>query len=268
MDEPTSSFTFDDLDPAEPPPQFDDPADLRRDRQLRLAIGYRIFGALGWGSMGDGHISARDPIRTDCFWLARYGVPFRFVTIDDLVLVGPDGTLVEGSGFINPAAYYIHWPIHEARPDLVSAAHVHTPYGTPFSALVTPLLPISQESCAFFGDHEIFDDEEVNIASIDGGKRIAAAMARSRAVILRNHGLLAGGSSIEAAIGLFALMERCAEIQVKASAVVGGPKPIAAQAAGRTHDEFTDEAVAGVFEWLRRTYLPDVSSAPDRGGSQ
>jgi len=137
------------------------------------------------------------------------------MTTDDLVLVRPDGT-VEGGGHINMAAYYIHHPVHEARPDIVSAAHCHTPYGTPFSATVTLLEPISQEACAFFGDHEIFDDEEVNIGSTDGGKRIAAAIGEARAVILRNHGLLTVGATIDAAVGYFLLMERCAEVQVKA----------------------------------------------------
>jgi ribulose-5-phosphate 4-epimerase/fuculose-1-phosphate aldolase len=257
MDEPTSPF--EDLDPAQAgEPEFTDPVELRAYRQQRLVLGYRAFGALGWGSLGDGHISARDPLSPECFWMARYGVPFRYVTLDDLVLVGPNGELVLGRGHINRAAYYIHWPVHEARPEVVSAAHCHTPYGTPFSTLVTRLQPISQESCAFFGDHEIFDDDEVSISSTDGGKRIASALGPARAAILRNHGLLTVGRSVDAAVGLFALMERCAEVQVKSSGVIGGPKPISDGAAQRTHSEFTDDAVAHVFEWLCRTHLPNA----------
>lgn len=260
LENQTSSYSFDDLDPGAGVRHFDSPTELRRHRQAQLVIGYQIFGALGWGAFGDGHLSARDPIRTDCFWMARYGVPFRFMSLDDLVLVGPDGSVVEGRGFINPAAYCIHWPLHEARSDIVSAAHFHTPYGTPFAALVQPLLPISQESCAFFDDHQIFDDHEVSIRSVDGGRRIAAALGNSRAVILRNHGLLTVGSSVEAAVGLFALMERCAEIQVKSSGVSGGPQQITAEMAVRTHNEFTDNAVGHVFEWLRRTHFPVTTS--------
>lgn len=259
-------FTFADLDPAGGEPELGDAEAVRTHRKDHLALGYRILGALGWGSLGDGHISARDPLRPDCFWMARYGVPFKFVEVDDLVLVGPDGTLIAGSGYINRAAYYIHWPLHDARTDVVSAVHCHTPYGTPFSALVTPLLPISQESCAFFEDHTVFDDEEVAIGSVEGGKRIAAALGERRAIILRNHGLLTTGSSVESAVGLFALMERCAEVQVKSSGVAGGPRPIGAEAASRTHDGFTDTAVGHVFEWMHRTYLPgvDVISPEDQ----
>lgn len=102
------------LDPYAGEPVITDPAELREHRKRRLALAYRVFGAMGWGSLGDGHISARDPEQPDCFWLGRYGVPFRFMTTDDLVLVRPDGT-VEG-GHINVAAYYIHGPLHEPVP--------------------------------------------------------------------------------------------------------------------------------------------------------
>ncbi len=242
------------LDPSASEPVITDPGELRAHRKRRLALAYRVFGAAGWGTFGDGHISARDPERPDCFWLGRYGVPFRQMTTDDLVLVGPDGS-VTGGGFINPAAYYIHAPVHEARPEIVAAAHCHTPYGTPFSTSVTRLEPISQEACAFFDDHEIFDDEEVDIKSTDGGKRIAAAIGDARAVILRNHGLLTVGTSVDAAVGFFLLMERCAEVQVKAH----DPQLISAQAARQAHDGYDEGAAWQVFQWAQRTLVPDVS---------
>jgi ribulose-5-phosphate 4-epimerase/fuculose-1-phosphate aldolase len=240
------------LDPAAFEPPIAEPEQLQAHRKSRLALAYRVFGAMGWGSLGDGHISARDPERPDCFWLGRYGVPFRYMTTDDLVLVRADGT-VEGGGHINMAAYYIHGPVHEAVPGLVAAAHCHTPYGTPFSAAVTKLEPISQEACAFFGDHEIFDDEEVNIGSTEGGKRIAAAIGDARGVILRNHGLLTVGTTVDSAVGFFLLMERCAEVQVKAR----DARPIGAAAAQRFHDEFDEAAGWHAFQWAQRTYVPD-----------
>jgi ribulose-5-phosphate 4-epimerase/fuculose-1-phosphate aldolase len=161
---------------------------------------------------------------------------------------------VEGGGHINVAAFYIHAPIHEARPAIVAAAHCHTPHGTPFSATVTKLEPISQEACAFFDDHEIFDDEELDIRSTDGGKRIAAAMGGTRAVILRNHGLLTVGASVDAAVGYFLLMERCAEVQVKAR----GARAISAESARRVHANFDEVAAWQVFQWAQRTHIPDV----------
>ena len=203
------------------------PKEMRARRKKAVALGYRLLAAQRWGDLGDGHISARDPERPDCFWMLGYGVSYHRARVADLVLVGPDGSLAEGEGAINVAAYYIHAPILAARPDAVSACHVHTGWGTPFSAEVRPIEPISQESCIFFEDHAIFDDEEVQVQSVEGGKRIAEALGPHRAVILRNHGLLTVGDSVEESVGSFFEMERVAEVHMKAPAA----KPISPEAA-------------------------------------
>ena len=206
-------------------PEGADP--IRADRKRQVALGYRILAAQRWGDLGDGHISARDPERHDCFWMLRFGVPYHEATTSDLVLVGPDGELVEGEGIINIAGYYIHHPILEARPDLVSVAHVHTGWGTPFSAEVRPIEPITQESCVFFEDHAIIDNEEVQVQSTVAGGLIAEALGNHRAVILRNHGLLTTGTRVDEAVGTFVMMERVAEAHMK----VREAKPISAEAA-------------------------------------
>jgi len=203
------------------------PEQLRVKRKREVALGYRLFAAQRWGDLGDGHISARDPERTDCFWMLKYGVPYHQACVSDLVLIAPDGSIVKGDGPINPTAYYIHTPILQARPELVSAAHVHTGWGTPFSAEVRPILPITQEACIFFEDHSIFDDEEVQIQSLAAGARIAAALGSNRAVILRNHGLLTVGEQVSTAMGNFVIMERVAECHMKAR----DARPVSAQAA-------------------------------------
>jgi len=199
----------------------------RAHRKREVALGYRLLAVMRWGDMGDGHISARDPEQTDCFWLLRFGVSYHEAKVSDLVLVGPDGELVDGDGVTNPAAYHIHHPILAARPDAVSACHVHTGWGTPFSAEVRPIEPITQESCIFFEDHTIFDDEEVQVQSAVGGRRIAEALGDTRAIILRNHGLLTVGDRVSEAVGLFVHMERVAEAHMKAR----DAKPISAEAA-------------------------------------
>ena len=183
----------------------------RAHRKRMLVTSYRLFGAFGWGSFGDGHITARDPERTDAMWLIRYGVPFHRTTLDDLVLVGPDGR-VEGGDSINMTAYYIHAPIHEARPDAVAVAHTHTPYATPWAANVERFRMICQEATAFLDDHEVYEGEEVQVSDYDTGKKIAAALDEAKAVLLRNHGPVTVGASVEEAIGWFLLLERVAEV--------------------------------------------------------
>lgn len=204
------------------------PEQVRARRKRDVALGYRLLASQRWGDTGDGHISARDPERTDCFWLLRGDVPFHEATVDSLVLVGPDGSIVEGEErFINMAAYYIHHPILEARPDIVSATHVHTGWGTPFSAERRAILPISQESCLYFEDHALFDDEEVQVQDTDGGRRIAEALGQNRAVILANHGLLTAGRTVAESVGSFVVLERVCEVHMKARHA----KPISPEAA-------------------------------------
>jgi len=227
---------------------------IRARRKRDCALGYRLFAAQKWGDLGDGHISARDPLREDCFWMLRYGVSYHAAMISDLVLVGPDGELVEGEGFINIAGYYIHQPILEARPDLVSAVHVHTGWGTPFSAEARMIEPISQESCVFFEDHALWEDEEVQVQSAEAGRRIAAAMGQNRAIILRNHGLLTAGDSVAEAVGRFVYMERVAEVHMKAR----NPKPISAEAARFAKEDLIKFGVGrSAFTSMLTRHIPD-----------
>ena len=227
---------------------------IRARRKRDCALGYRLFAAQKWGDLGDGHISARDPLREDCFWMLRYGISYHAAMVSDLVLVGPDGELVEGEGFINIAGYYIHQPILEARPDLVSAVHVHTGWGTPFSAEARMIEPISQESCVFFEDHALWEDEEVQVQSVEAGRRIAAAMGQNRAIILRNHGLLTGGDSVAEAVGRFVYMERVAEVHMKAR----NPKPISAEAARFAKEDLIKFGVGrSAFTSMLTRHIPD-----------
>lgn len=237
-------------------PVFTDPAQSRAHRKRRLALAYRLFGVLHWGEQGDGHISARDPERLDCFWLLRYGVPFGSATIDDLVLVGPGGRVVDGHGEINPAAYYIHGPVHDARPDVVSVAHTHTPYGTPWSACAEPFSMICQEAAAFHRSTAVFDDGEVDILGVDGGKRIAVALGECKLVILRNHGLLTAGTDVDETVGWYLMAERVAEVHCKAPR----SRPISDDDAGRTAAVATESSVGWkAFNWSIRSRVPDPS---------
>lgn len=237
-------------------PSFDDPEETRLHRKWEVAIGYRIFAKMRWGQLGDGHISARDPILTDHFWVLGYGIPFWAATIDNLSLVGPDGRIVAGpdASGVNTAGYNIHSPILAARPDLVSAAHTHTQFGTPWSANVKPFEPISQEACAYVFDQSIYMGEDLEVISTEGGERIAAAMGDTKLCILRNHGLLTGGRSPGEAVGSFVMAERVAEVHVKAPNAV----PISEESAKQVARDMASPVMAWkVFQWLARDLIPD-----------
>ncbi len=225
--------------------------DERRHRLKTAVTGYRIFAAQRWGQLGDGHISARDPEYTDHFWMLDYGTPFNRAAVNNMVMVGPGGRVRDVSGdytgAVNTAGYNIHAPLMEARPDVISAAHTHTQFGTPWAANVEPLKAISQESCAFVFDQAMFDDEEVEVLSYDGGKRIAAALGAAKLCILRNHGLLTVGHTVEEAVGWFVMAERVAEVHVKAP----NAKPISDEAAAVAASTL-GSPMAGwrIFHWL------------------
>ena len=133
-----------------------------------------------------------------------------------MILIGPDGVAIEGGPGYNRTAYNIHWPVHEARPDIMAAAHTHTGWSTPFSTTRTLLKPISQEACMFYDDHSVFDDEEVQVQSVAGGERIASALGDNRAVILANHGFLSVGATVAESVAAFVILDRVAETQMKA----------------------------------------------------
>ena len=101
--------------------------------------------------------------------------------------------MVEGTWPLNLAAFAIHSQIHAARPDVVSAAHAHSVHGKAWSTLHRPLDPLTQDACAFYGDHAVFDDYTGAVLDLEEGKRIAHALGDGKAAILANHGLLTVG---------------------------------------------------------------------------
>ena len=111
------------------PPTFDTVEEERQHRKEKLAGALRVFGKFGFGEGVAGHITVRDPEFTDHFWVNPFGMSFRHVRASDLILVNHSGDVVHGEHPVNRAAFVIHAAIHQARPDVVAAAHAHSPYG-------------------------------------------------------------------------------------------------------------------------------------------
>ncbi len=190
----------------------------RLHRKQKLAAAYRIFAKLGLAEGLAGHITARDPELTDHFWVNRAGLDFSRITVSNLLLVNAKGEIVAGRPPLNTAAFAIHSQIHAARPDVVGAAHTHSPYGRALSALAVPLHPISQDACAFYQQHVIFDEYNGVVLSEEEGRKIATALGPHKLAILRNHGLLTVGASVESAAARYIAAERAARTQLIAAA--------------------------------------------------
>src|ERR1700674_2876985 len=140
------------------PPKFATGAEERLHRKRMLAAALRLFSRFGFDEGVAGHITARDPELTDHFWVNPFGMHFGHIRASDLCLVNHHGEVVEGGRVINQAAFAIHSQVHAARPDVIAAAHAHSVHGKTWSALARKLNPITQDVCAFYQDHELFDD--------------------------------------------------------------------------------------------------------------
>jgi ribulose-5-phosphate 4-epimerase/fuculose-1-phosphate aldolase len=250
---PTSTPTIDgiELTPKqvglEGPPTFDSVEEERTHRKAKLAGALRVFGRLGFGEGVAGHITVRDPEFTDHFWVNPFAVSFRHIRSSDLILVDHDGDVVYGERPVNRAAFVLHAAIHSARPDVVAAAHAHSTYGKAFSSLGIPLAPLTQDACAFYGDHTVISEQGGAVVfEIEAGKEFASMFPTGKAAIHQNHGLFTVGESVDAAAFWFITMERNCQVQLAAMAA-GEPIEIRAQYARYTFEQ-TGHAMAG---WLQ-----------------
>lgn len=242
------------------PPVFDSPEAERLHRKQRLAAAFRLWARFGYDEGPAGHITARDPVRPDHFWVNPFGVHFSQISVSDLILVNHDGEVVEGDMPVNRAAFAIHSAIHAARPDVHAAAHCHSVHGKAFSALGRLLDPLTQHACAFYQDHALFDDYTGVVLDVEEGKRIAYALAGNKAAILRNHGLLTVGQTVDSAVWWFIAMDRSCHAQLLADAA-GPTRPIDHDDAVLTHSQVGSE-LAGWFSF-QPMYDMIVAQEPD-----
>ncbi len=199
-------------------PEFASVEEERQHLKTRLAAAFRLFGRFGFSEGIAGHITARDPELSDHFWVNPFGIDFSLMKVSDLLLVSHTGEIVVGDYAVNQAAFAIHSSIHAARPDVIAAAHAHSVYGKALSAMRQPLLPLTQDACAFYDDHVIFDDYTGVVLDPEEGKKIAHALGDKKAAILRNHGLCTVGHSVDEAVWWFITMERSCQAQLLAQA--------------------------------------------------
>lgn len=241
-------------------PEFASVDEERLHRKQRLAATFRLFGRFGFNEGVAGHVTARDPEHPELFWVNPFGLSFDLIRVSDLICVDHDGKVVEGDWPVNQAAFAIHSQIHAARPDVVAAAHTHSRFGRAWSTLARPLSPITQDACAFFDDHVVFDDYTGVVLDTEEGKRIAHALGENKAAILRNHGLLTVGHTVDETAWWYITMERSCEVQLLAEAA-GTPVEIDDDVARTTYD-----SVGGHFAgWFSFQPLYDkiVHDQPD-----
>jgi len=206
------------------PPTFQDKYAEREYLKGRLALAFRIFGKLGFDEGVAGHITLRDPVDPHAFWVNPFGVAFSLIKSSDLILVDHSGKVVDGGPvrLLNTAAYMIHAAIHKARPDVLCAAHSHSIHGRAFCTLGKELDITTQDSTAFYNDHVVYQQFNGVVLAEEEGHNIARTLGNKKAALLRNHGLLTVGQTIEAAVFWFCSLEKCCHAQLMADAAAGG----------------------------------------------
>jgi len=166
----------------------------------------------------------QDPVEPNTFWVNPFGVAFSLIKRSDLIRVNEEGKVVDGGEcrLLNTAAYMIHHAIHAARPDVNAACHSHTIHGRAYCTLGKELDIITQDSCAFYNDHVVYDSFNGIVFAEEEGQNIAKALGNKKAALLQNHGLLTCAPTVEAAVFWFVSMEKCCHAQLLADAAAEG----------------------------------------------
>ncbi|THX58896.1 arad-like aldolase/epimerase [Aureobasidium pullulans] len=206
------------------PPKFADKYEEREYLKGRLAAAFRIFGKFGFDEGVAGHITLRDPVDPETFWVNPFGVAFSLINKSDLIHVSEEGEIIGGgeTRLLNTAAFMIHSAIHKARPDVIAAAHSHSIYGRSFCTLGRRLDTITQDACSFHNDHVLYESFNGIVLAAEEGHNIAKALGNKKAALLQNHGLLTVGKTVEETVFWFVSLEKCCQAQLMADAAAGG----------------------------------------------
>jgi ribulose-5-phosphate 4-epimerase/fuculose-1-phosphate aldolase len=229
------------------PKTFESVEEERMERKVKLAAAFRMFSKAGLDEGVAGHVTARDPEFPDSYWVNPFGMHFSMIKQSDLVRVNHAGEVVEGSRAVNGAAVAIHCAVHAARPDVVAAAHAHGPYGKTLSALPMGIEPLTQDACAFYDDFGIHETFNGVVLNKEEGEKIGKALGSAKAVILRNHGMLTVGTTVDSAAWWFLTLERTSQSQLMAYAA-GTPGKIGHAEAKATYQQVGFE-IAGWFQF-------------------
>ncbi len=169
-----------------------------------------------------GHISVRPP-DADWFWTLRHvHVGLDEIGPGDIIACDMDGRSLDPAWQAS-GERFIYTEIFRSRPDVRAIAHFHPPIAIAFSIARKPLLPILMLG-AHIGEVPQYDVPEP-IESPTAGRALAQALGRARAVLLRGHGAVTVGETVEDVCALAVMLEHSARMQQAASAL-GEVKPI------------------------------------------
>lgn len=184
-----------------------------------LAACYRLVAKYGMSDLIYNHITAKVPGDAKHFLINPFGLLYTEITASCFYTLDLDGNVVGrpegefGEFPVNRAGFMIHSAVHAARSDLHCVMHTHTRAGMAVSAMKDGLLPITQTAMRFYGAIGFHDYEQPTVDMAER-ERIARDLGPHSTLILRNHGLLACGPSVQDAWNLMYWLETACKVQV------------------------------------------------------
>jgi len=193
--------------------------EAERQARQRLAACYRVFDYLGWTESIFNHITLRVPGPETVFLINPFGLHYSEVTASNLVAVDIDGHPVRPARHpINLAGFVIHSAIHGHIPAAHCVMHTHTTTGSAVACLEGGLSHDTFYGAQLYGRVAYHEFEGITVEA-DERERVVASIGEKRVVILRNHGLLTWGETLEEAFMWLWLLQRACDIQVAAASV-------------------------------------------------
>ncbi|XP_073430687.1 alpha-adducin isoform X3 [Dendrobates tinctorius] len=215
--------------------------------RCKLAAFYRLADLFGWSQLIYNHITVRVSSEQEHFLIVPFGLLYSEVTASSLVKVNLQGDIVDRGSTnlgVNKAGFTLHSAVYAARPDVKCIVHIHTPAGAAVSAMKCGLLPLSPESLclgevAYHDYHGILvDEEEKTLIQKNLGPR-------SKVLILRNHGLVTMGETVEEAFYYIHNLVSACEIQVRTLVSAGGPDNLVLLDPGKYKKSRSPESPSG-----------------------
>ncbi|WP_326835432.1 class II aldolase/adducin family protein [Amycolatopsis rhabdoformis] len=182
---------------------------------------HRALAAAGQADLVWGHVGVRDPDGRGA-WMKAAGWGFEEVDEERVVLVGPDGGVVEGDGKRH-LEFPIHTEILRARPDVQCVVHTHSAAATTFASLNVPMRAIDHDGVLFAEpDLPRFSRTGELLTTPELGAELAGVLGGARACLLARHGLVTAGPDLAHAVMYAVLLDRACRKQLDAMAA-GGP---------------------------------------------
>ena len=185
-------------------------------KQTLITAGKVLVGE-GQDDFTRGHISMRLPDNPNLFYMKAHSLGLDEITMENILTIDLEGNVVAGTARRH-SEVYIHSEIFKARADVNCVIHTHPPYSVALSATGRPLRALSQPSALFYKDLGVYTDTINLIRSHDMGRGVAKALGPHRAVLLKNHGVVITGASIEEAVVGVIMLENAAQVQLIAEA--------------------------------------------------